>query len=107
MRQFHKLYNIYINCTDAIVLKTKFQQNTNAGNAGIFVRLMPTGLAYLREIGIKVVNDEILKINLPTITEAIDAGQVLCEIGVAPVKPAEFVIFQLAQFSGGTALVSE
>jgi phage tail sheath protein FI len=39
--------------------------------------------------------------------EAIDAGQVLCEIGVAPVKPAEFVIFQLAQFSGGTALVSE
>jgi phage tail sheath protein FI len=39
--------------------------------------------------------------------EAIDAGQVLCEIGVAPVKPAEFVIFRLAQFSGGTALVSE
>jgi phage tail sheath protein FI len=39
--------------------------------------------------------------------EAIDAGQVLCEIGVAPVKPAEFVVFQLAQFSGGTALVSE
>uniref|UniRef100_A0A183CIR8 Innexin n=1 Tax=Globodera pallida TaxID=36090 RepID=A0A183CIR8_GLOPA len=51
-------------------------QNTNAGNAGIFVRLMPTGLAYLREIGMKVVNDEILKISLPTITEAIDAGQV-------------------------------
>uniref|UniRef100_A0A914HXG5 Uncharacterized protein n=1 Tax=Globodera rostochiensis TaxID=31243 RepID=A0A914HXG5_GLORO len=50
-------------------------QNTNAGNAGIFVRLMPTGLAYLREIGMKVVNDEILKISLPTITEAIDAGQ--------------------------------
>jgi phage tail sheath protein FI len=39
--------------------------------------------------------------------EAIDAGQVLCEIGVAPVKPAEFVIFKLAQFSGGTSLVSE
>ncbi|GAA1432272.1 phage tail sheath family protein [Microlunatus lacustris] len=39
--------------------------------------------------------------------EAIDAGQVLCEIGVAPVKPAEFVIFRLAQFSGGTSLVSE
>jgi hypothetical protein len=40
-------------------------------------------------------------------SEAIDAGQVLCEIGVAPVKPAEFVIFRLAQFSGGTSLVSE
>jgi uncharacterized protein len=39
--------------------------------------------------------------------EGIDAGQVVCEIGVAPVKPAEFVIFKLAQFSGGTSLVSE
>ena len=39
--------------------------------------------------------------------EGIDAGQVLCEIGVAPVKPAEFVVFRLAQFSGGTSLVSE
>jgi len=39
--------------------------------------------------------------------EGIDAGQVMCEIGVAPVKPAEFVIFRLAQFSGGTSLVSE
>ncbi|KAI1726441.1 lipopolysaccharide-binding protein [Ditylenchus destructor] len=51
-------------------------QNTNAANPGIFLRLMPTGLAYLREIGMKVVNDEILKINLPTITESVDAGQV-------------------------------
>lgn len=39
--------------------------------------------------------------------EGIDAGQVVCEIGVAPVKPAEFVIFRLAQLSGGTSLVSE
>ena len=37
--------------------------------------------------------------------EGIDAGQVVCEIGVAPVKPAEFVIFRLSQFSGGAALV--
>jgi phage tail sheath protein FI len=29
---------------------------------------------------------------------------VVCEIGVAPVKPAEFVIFRLSQFSGGAAL---
>ena len=27
--------------------------------------------------------------------EGIDVGQVVCEIGVAPVKPAEFVIFRL------------
>jgi phage tail sheath protein FI len=39
--------------------------------------------------------------------EAIDAGMVTCEVGVAPVKPAEFVVFKLAQFSGGTSLVSE
>ena len=39
--------------------------------------------------------------------EAIDLGQVVCEIGVAPVKPAEFVIFRLSQFSGGTSLVAE
>jgi Bacteriophage tail sheath protein len=39
--------------------------------------------------------------------EGIDAGQVVCQVGVAPVKPAEFVIFELAQFSGGTSLVTE
>jgi phage tail sheath protein FI len=39
--------------------------------------------------------------------ESIDAGQVVCEIGIAPVKPAEFVIFRLAQVSGGTSLVNE
>jgi phage tail sheath protein FI len=39
--------------------------------------------------------------------DVIDAGQVVCEIGVAPVKPAEFVVFRLAQFSDSTSLVSE
>ncbi|TQK44166.1 hypothetical protein FBY35_5654 [Streptomyces sp. SLBN-118] len=39
--------------------------------------------------------------------EGIDSGQVVCEVGVAPVKPAEFVIFRLAQLSSGTSLVSE
>ncbi len=38
-------------------------------------------------------------------SEGIDAGMVLCEIGVAPVKPAEFVIFQLSQFSGGASVL--
>jgi Bacteriophage tail sheath protein len=36
--------------------------------------------------------------------EIIDAGQLVVEVGVAPVKPAEFVVFRLAQFSGGTSL---
>ncbi len=39
--------------------------------------------------------------------EAIDVGQLTCEVGVAPVKPAEFVIFRLSQFSGGASLVAE
>jgi phage tail sheath protein FI len=37
-------------------------------------------------------------------SETIDAGQLIVEIGIAPVKPAEFVIFRIAQFSGGTSL---
>lgn len=36
--------------------------------------------------------------------ETIDAGQVICKVAVAPVKPAEFVIFELSQFSGGAAI---
>jgi phage tail sheath protein FI len=33
--------------------------------------------------------------------EVIEAGQVICEVGISPTKPAEFVIFRLSQFSGG------
>jgi phage tail sheath protein FI len=33
--------------------------------------------------------------------EQVEAGQVVCEIGIAPVKPAEFIIFRLSQFTGG------
>jgi phage tail sheath protein FI len=36
--------------------------------------------------------------------DVIDRGQLIVEIGIAPVKPAEFVIFRIAQFSGGAAL---
>ena len=39
--------------------------------------------------------------------EAIDLGQLTCLVGVAPVKPAEFVIFELSQFSGGKSMVTE
>jgi phage tail sheath protein FI len=35
--------------------------------------------------------------------EVIEAGQVICEIGIAPVKPAEFVIFRLSQYSAGAS----
>jgi phage tail sheath protein FI len=35
--------------------------------------------------------------------ETRDVGQLIVEIGIAPVKPAEFVIFRIAQFSGNPA----
>ncbi|MES4890716.1 phage tail sheath family protein [Streptomyces sp. NPDC096012] len=38
---------------------------------------------------------------------SIDQGRVVCEIGVSPVKPAEFVVFRLAQFSDSTSLIDE
>jgi phage tail sheath protein FI len=38
--------------------------------------------------------------------EVRDAGQLIVEIGLAPVKPAEFVIFRISQWAGG-AEVSE
>lgn len=38
-------------------------------------------------------------------SETIDAGQLIVDIGIAPVKPAEFVVFRIAQFSGGTSLM--
>jgi Bacteriophage tail sheath protein len=37
--------------------------------------------------------------------EVIEAGQVICEIGIAPVKPAEFVVFRLSQYSAGASEV--
>ena len=33
--------------------------------------------------------------------EVIDAGQMVCEIGLCPVKPAEFVIFRIGQMPSG------
>ena len=36
--------------------------------------------------------------------EVRDAGQLIIEIGLAPVKPAEFVIFRISQWAGGGAV---
>ena len=35
--------------------------------------------------------------------EIVDAGQVVTEIGVAPSRPAEFVVFRIQQLVGGDA----
>jgi len=37
-------------------------------------------------------------------SESIDAGQVVAVIGIAPVKPAEFVIFRIGQSAAGTEI---
>ncbi|MEV7870337.1 phage tail sheath subtilisin-like domain-containing protein [Streptomyces sp. NPDC088124] len=39
--------------------------------------------------------------------ESVDLGRVMCEIGVSPVKPAEFVIFRLAQITGAGSELEE
>jgi phage tail sheath protein FI len=36
--------------------------------------------------------------------ESVDLGRVICEIGIAPVKPAEFVVFRISQFAEGAGL---
>jgi len=35
--------------------------------------------------------------------ESVDEGKLVVEIGIAPVKPAEFVIFRISQWQGGAA----
>ena len=39
--------------------------------------------------------------------EVVDAGQLICVIGIAPVKPAEFIIFRIGQHSGGVEQTEE
>ena len=36
--------------------------------------------------------------------ESIDAGRVVVEIGMSPVKPAEFVIFRIGQMAAGAEI---
>jgi phage tail sheath protein FI len=38
--------------------------------------------------------------------DVVEAGQVVIEVGIAPVKPAEFVIFRISQYTAGAAEVT-
>lgn len=43
-----------------------------------------------------------------TMTQAdIDNGRLICVIGIAPVKPAEFVIFRIGQWYGGSSVTEQ
>lgn len=39
--------------------------------------------------------------------DVVDAGQVVAIVGMAPVKPAEFIVFKVCQFAGGSAVEQE
>ena len=40
-------------------------------------------------------------------SEVIESGRVVTEIGISPVKPAEFVVFRLAQMPSGVSALTE
>ncbi len=56
-------------------------------------------------MGTKAEEAFFVKCDRTTMTQDdIDNGRLICVIGVAPVKPAEFVIFRIAQWAGGSAV---
>lgn len=56
-------------------------------------------------MGLKPDEAFFVKVDRTTMTQSdIDNGRLICIIGVAVVKPAEFVIFRLAQFQGGSEI---
>lgn len=55
-------------------------------------------------MGTKVEEAFFVKCDRSTMTQDdIDNGKLICIIGIAPVKPAEFVIFRIAQWAGGSS----
>lgn len=54
-------------------------------------------------MGTKAEEAFFVKVDRTTMTQDdIDNGRLICIIGIAPVKPAEFVIFRITQFPGGS-----
>jgi Bacteriophage tail sheath protein len=39
--------------------------------------------------------------------EVVEAGQVIVEIGIAPVKPAEFIVFRISQYTAEAGAEAE
>jgi len=55
-------------------------------------------------MGTKVQEAFFVKCDSSTMTqEDIDKGRLICIVGVAPVRPAEFVIIRIGQWTGGAA----
>lgn len=55
-------------------------------------------------MGVKAEEAFFVKCDRTTMSQDdIDNGRLICVIGVAPVKPAEFVVFRIAQWAGGSS----
>ena len=78
----------------------------------LWARVKQTIIAFLTRVwrdgalmGTKAEEAFFVKCDRSTMTQDdIDNGRLICVIGIAPVKPAEFVIFRIAQWTGGSAV---
>jgi hypothetical protein len=80
-------------------------------NEKLWARVRATITQFLTQVwrggalmGTKVEEAFFVKCDRTTMTQSdIDNGRLICVIGIALVKPAEFVIFRIAQWQGGSA----
>ncbi len=78
----------------------------------LWARVKQTITAFLTRVwrdgalmGTKAEEAFFVKCDRSTMTQDdIDNGRLICVIGIAPVKPAEFVIFRIAQWTGGSSV---
>lgn len=81
-------------------------------NEKLWARVIQTITQFLTTVwrngalmGLKAEQAFFVKCDRTTMTQDdIDNGRLICIIGIAPVKPAEFVIFRITQFSGGSEI---
>ena len=83
-----------------MVINTAMLNEGDPDDSGIGLTYTVTSLAtsgYLQLSGVD------LALNDTFTQDDIDNGRLICEIGVAPVMPAEFVIFRIGQFTANAA----
>jgi phage tail sheath protein FI len=81
-------------------------------NETLWARVIATVTAFFTRVwrdgalmGAKPEEAFFVKCDRTTMTQDhIDSGRLICIIGGAPVKPAEFVIFRIAQWAGGSSV---
>lgn len=99
-----------------IFIEKSIEKNTQwvvfePNNEKLWARVRATITQFLTKVwkdgalmGTKAEEAFFVKCDRTTMTQDdIDNGRLICVIGIAPVKPAEFVIFRIAQWQGGSA----